>query len=212
MDGLVDVQDACPMIPGPPPSGCPPTDTDGDGYMDPVDRCPSEPGPAPDGCPILDSDRDGFLDPVDKCPLEPENVNEYMDDDGCPDTKPSKVKVANKQIVISEQIQFETGKAIIRPVSYPILDDVVQVMRDYPQISIRIEGHTDSDGSDDANQKLSKARADAVFEYMLEKGIEARRMETAGFGETRPIDTNRTPEGKQKNRRVEFHITKGLDE
>ena len=212
MDGLVDVQDACPMIPGPAPSGCPPTDTDGDGFMDPVDRCPSEPGPPPDGCPILDSDRDGFLDPVDKCPLEPENVNEYMDDDGCPDVKPSKVKVANKQIVISEQIQFETGKAIIRPVSYPILDDVVQVMRDYPQISIRIEGHTDSDGAEEANQKLSTARAQAVNEYMLEKGISGNRMETAGFGESRPIDTNRTPEGKQKNRRVEFHITKGLDE
>ncbi|MCB9744625.1 MAG: OmpA family protein [Alphaproteobacteria bacterium] len=211
-DGFMDDVDRCPTVPGVAPDGCPPQDSDGDGFVDPVDACPMEPGVAPDGCPIRDADGDGLLDNVDQCPQQPETFNEYLDQDGCPDTKPQKVKIANKQIVIEEQIQFETGKAIIRPESYGILDSVVQVMKDYPQIEVRIEGHTDSDGSEEMNQKLSKARADAVFEYLLEKGIQGKRLETVGYGETKPIDTNRTPEGKKNNRRVEFHITKGLDE
>ncbi|MCB9764693.1 MAG: OmpA family protein [Alphaproteobacteria bacterium] len=210
-DGFLDPQDNCPDVPGT-ENGCPPSDSDGDGFMDPVDACPSEPGVAPDGCPIRDADGDGLLDNVDQCPNEPENFNEYLDQDGCPDVKPQKVKIANRQIVIEEQIQFQTGKAIIRPESYGILDSVIQVLNDYPQIEVRIEGHTDSDGSDESNMRLSKDRADAVFEYLIAHGVDARRLETVGFGETKPIDTNKTAEGKQKNRRVEFHITKGLDE
>ena len=144
--------------------------------------------------------------------MDAENINDYMDQDGCPDTKPQKVTIKYKQIVIEEQIQFETGKAIIQPVSFPILDAVVQVMNDYPQLEVRIEGHTDNVGGDSTNLALSKDRADAVFEYLLAAGIDGRRLSTEGYGETRPIDTNKTPQGRQKNRRVEFHITKGLDD
>ncbi|MED5370819.1 MAG: OmpA family protein [Myxococcota bacterium] len=207
-DGLPDEQDQCPGAAGPRPTGCP--DADMDGVFDPQDQCPTTPGLKPHGCP--DTDGDGIVDQVDKCPAQPENFNQYLDTDGCPDAPPQKVKITGRQIVIEEKIQFETGKAIIRPASYEILDSVVQVMQDYPQITVRIEGHTDSDGSEAANQRLSKDRADAVFEYMVAHGIEASRLHTEGYGETRPIDTNRTPDGKANNRRVEFHIESGLDD
>lgn len=209
-DGLLDDVDQCPYEAGPAPEGCPVKDFDGDGVLDTADMCPGEAGPAPTGCP--DRDGDGIVDKQDRCPMDAENINDYMDQDGCPDTKPQKVTIKHKQIVIEEQIQFETGKAIIQPVSFPILDSVVQVMNDYPQLEVRIEGHTDNVGGDSTNLALSKDRADAVFEYLLAAGIDGRRLSTEGYGETRPIDTNKTPQGRQKNRRVEFHITKGLDD
>jgi len=209
-DGLLDDADLCPYEAGVLPDGCPIKDFDGDGILDVNDMCPGEVGPLPTGCP--DRDNDGIVDKHDRCPMDAENFNEYMDRDGCPDTKPQRVTIKYRQIVIDEQIQFETSKAIIRPVSYPILDDVIQVMNDYPQIHVRIEGHTDNVGTDNSNLTLSKDRADAVFEYMIADGVNASRLETVGHGETRPIDTNKTPQGRQKNRRVEFHITKGLDE
>ena len=209
-DGFLDDADVCPYEAGVAPDGCPTKDFDGDGILDGADMCPGDAGPAPTGCP--DRDGDGIVDKQDRCPMDAENFNEYMDADGCPDVKPQKVTIKHKQIVIEEQIQFQTGKAIIEPVSFNILDDVVQVMTDYPQLEVRIEGHTDNVGSDATNLKLSKDRADAVFEYLIAQGIDGRRLQTEGFGETRPIDTNKTPQGRQKNRRVEFHITKGLDE
>ena len=206
-DGIPDESDQCPGMAGPAPSGCP--DADGDSVYDMADQCPQIKGPAPTGCP--DSDGDGVADPADRCPTQAETVNEYMDQDGCPDTRPQLVKIANRQIVIEEKIQFETGRAVIKPESYKILDSVITVMSDYPQLMVRIEGHTDSDGSDASNLSLSKERADSVFEYLIANGVEAQRLETKGYGETRPIDTNRTAAGKANNRRVEFHITKGLD-
>ncbi len=209
-DGLLDDADLCPYEAGVAPDGCPIKDFDGDGILDVSDMCPGEAGPGPTGCP--DRDGDGLVDKQDRCPMDAENFNEYMDGDGCPDVKPQRVTIKYRQIVIDEQIQFETGKAIIRPVSYPVLDDVIQVMNDYPQINVRIEGHTDNVGTDETNLTLSKDRADAVFEYMIADGVDATRLETVGHGETRPIDTNKTPQGRQKNRRVEFHITKGLEE
>jgi large repetitive protein len=215
-DGILDAMDACPTASEDldrfqDEDGCPDTDNDADGVLDPVDRCPDQAEDRDgdrdtDGCPDLDADNDGIPDDADKCPTVPENVNGYLDEDGCPDDKPQRIEITKEQIVIKEQIQFETGKARIRPVSYPILDDVVQVLRDYPRIQVRIEGHTDNVGDDVMNVRLSKSRADAVFEYIIGKGIDARRLVTEGYGETRPIDSNLTTEGKQRNRRVEFHI------
>jgi len=215
-DGIVDGMDACPMgaedfdqfSDG---DGCPDPDNDNDGVPDTADRCPTQAEDLDndrdaDGCPDVDGDGDGVPDDSDACPGAAETVNQYLDEDGCPDQKPSRIEVTKQQIVIKEQIQFETGKATIRAVSYPVLDDVVQALKDYPQIRVRIEGHTDNVGNDATNLELSKKRADAVFEYIIAKGVEARRLITEGFGETRPIDTNNTPEGKQRNRRVEFHI------
>ena len=96
--------------------------------------------------------------------------------------------------------------SVIKPESYGILDAVVQVMKDYPQIEVRIEGHTDSDGGDDYNLKLSKARAESVFDYLVSHGISGSRLIYEGYGESRPLAENRTAEGRALNRRVEILI------
>jgi OOP family OmpA-OmpF porin len=221
-DGIVDGSDACPDQPEDLDSfqdldGCPDDDNDGDGIADAVDACPNvaedkDGDRDEDGCPEEPADRDldGIVDAVDKCPDEPESKNEYLDDDGCPDVRPSMVRITQDQIEIKEKIQFEVNKSRILPVSYGILDQVAQVMRDYPNITIRIEGHTDSDGSDAYNMKLSQSRAAAVLDYLVSQGLDAKRMGSVGLGETQPIDTNRTSDGKANNRRVEFHITSGM--
>ena len=235
-DGFIDAQDQCPSEPGIPPNGCPKYDRDRDGFSDATDRCPNEAGVAPDGCPVYDRDRDGIADAQDQCPAEPggpptgcpvydrdrdgiadasdrcpdqpETRDGYQDEDGCPDAKPQRVEVTSDQIVIHQRINFLTGKAKILPDSFPVLDDVAVAMKDYPQIRIEIGGHTDNVGDDAKNQRLSKDRADAVWEYLLAKGIAANRMTTMGYGETRPIDTNMTESGRLNNRRVEFLIQK----
>lgn len=124
-----------------------------------------------------------------------------------PPPKPKKAKVVGKKIEITEKVMFETGKAEIRAISNDLLNDVATVMQQNPSIEkIRIEGHTDSDGSDDYNKNLSQDRADAVMAYLVEAGVEDSRMEAVGFGEEKPIDTNDTAAGKEMNRRVEFNI------
>jgi outer membrane protein OmpA-like peptidoglycan-associated protein len=194
--------------------GCPDPDNDGDGLLDVNDSCPLDPEDMngyqdQDGCPEGKNDRDldGIPDARDKCPDEPENINEYLDDDGCPDIKPENVRVTADRIEILEKVLFQTGRAVILPTSYGILDSVAQVLRDYPSIKVRIEGHTDNQGSDSLNKKLSDQRAKSVEKYLVDKGIATSRMTTEGVGEERPIDTNRTTEGRAANRRVEFHIT-----
>ena len=221
-DGLVDASDACPDSPEDLDAfmdldGCPEADNDGDGIDDASDACPDVPEDLDgdrdeDGCPeeAADRDLDGIVDASDKCPDEPESKNEYLDDDGCPDVRPAMVRITQDQIEIKEKIQFEVAKSRILPVSYGILNQVAQVMRDYPNIAIRIEGHTDSDGSDAYNLKLSQQRAAAVLDYLVSQGLDAKRMGSVGLGETQPIDTNRTSDGRATNRRVEFHITSGM--
>ena len=219
-DGIIDTSDKCPMekedfdnwFDG---DGCPEPDNDNDGLLDGVDKCPNDPEDFNgiedgDGCPESDTDKDGYKDTVDKCPLEPENFNQYLDEDGCPDNKPENVKITNDKIEISQKVFFEVNKTIIKPVSYGILNEVAQVLKDYPNVTIRIEGHTDSDGSDAANMVLSQGRSEAVMSYMIQQGVDAKRLTAQGFGETRPIDTNRTSAGKANNRRVEFMITGGM--
>ncbi len=218
-DGIPDVEDKCPDEPETvnewqDEDGCPDEipDTDGDGLKDNVDQCPNDPEDFDgfkdeDGCPDPDNDRDGILDVDDKCPNEPEIINGVEDDDGCPDKGEVKVKVEAEKIEIYEKIYFELDKAIIRPISFSILDQVVRVIVRNPQIKkIRIEGHTDSQGTDAYNLDLSKRRAASVMEYLTTAGVDPSRLESEGYGESKPIDTNDTREGRANNRRVEFTI------
>jgi outer membrane protein OmpA-like peptidoglycan-associated protein len=125
-----------------------------------------------------------------------------------PPPKPKRVEVTADQIVITEKIQFDTNKSTIKPESHGLLDEIVGVFKDNPQLrKVSIEGHTDSDGADPYNMKLSDGRAKAVLQYLVEHGIDAGRLTAKGFGESKPIASNDTPEGKEKNRRVEFLIT-----
>ncbi len=206
-DGIPDADDACPDVPGVPElNGCPkPLDTDGDGLTDDIDQCPNDPGPAAlHGCP--DSDGDGIIDLEDQCPHEPGPADSPQGK-GCP-RKFTLVTInrEKQQIELKDKIYFESAKWKIIPKSFKVLDQVAQLLKDYPTMRLSIEGHTDSDGSDEFNQKLSENRAHAVKEYLGIQGIGLDRLQAIGFGESKPIASNRTARGKETNRRVEFGI------
>ncbi len=202
-DGFADDQDRCPTEAGVAPDGCPDLDPDKDGVPLPEDKCPEQAGVAPDGCPDLDADKDGIPLPQDKCPEEPETVNNYQDEDGCPDTVPEKVKKFTGAV---EGIQFATGKATITPRSFATLDQAVAVLKEYGELRVLITGHTDNVGDHDANVKLSEARATAVRDYFIKKGIAAERIDVKGMGPDQPVAGNDTPAGQAKNRRIEFKM------
>ncbi len=207
-DGIVDSRDACVLEP-----------EDKDGYLD------------DDGCPELDNDADGVLDATDKCPNEPEDPDGYMDQDGCPDPDndgdnvldeadhcpntpgspggerpgcPGLVLVTAKEIRITQQIQFDFNKATIKPVSYPILDAVRDVLKDNPKITVEVQGHTDNVGKAAYNLKLSQQRADSVKAYLSSHGIEGSRLVSKGYGMKQPLVPNDTEANRTLNRRVQF--------
>ncbi len=222
-DKILDLEDACPMDPEvmngyKDADGCPDEvpDTDGDGLKDPDDQCPTDPEDKDgfedeDGCPDLDNDKDTILDVVDGCPLQPETMNGYEDTDGCPDEKPAGpvlVRITEEKIEILEKVFFQTNRATIKPVSFAVLNQVGDVLKRHPYIKkVRVEGHTDSQGKDRYNLKLSQSRAESVRKYLIAQGVEPERLEAVGYGETRPIEDNRTADGRANNRRVEFTIT-----
>ncbi len=201
-DGVLDVDDACPIRAGLPElQGCP--DRDEDGLADRDDACPDEPGPASaQGCPDRDGDR--VPDKRDDCPDEPADPRiDPERSNGCP----SLAFVSHDKIVILEKVYFDTDKDTIKPVSFPVLDEVVKVLEEYPDITkIKVAGHTDSQGPDDYNLDLSDRRAAAVVKYLTDKGIDPSRLTSQGYGESAPIETNDTAEGRARNRRVEFEI------
>lgn len=212
-DGVLDVDDKCPNTAGlAEAEGCQPGDRDGDGIDDLTDSCPDEPEDKDgfedeDGCADNDNDRDGVLDPDDKCPTEKEVINGFEDEDGCPDEGETKVQVTRDRIVILDKVYFDTSKAVIKERSFDVLQQVASVMKANPQIKkLSIEGHTDSRGDDDDNMQLSQRRAEAVREFLINKGIAADRLVAKGFGETKPVATNDTKDGRAQNRRVEFLI------
>lgn len=216
-DGYPDDIDECPDIKEdgkqPNPSdGCPAAaDADGDGIPDSKDKCPNDPEDFDgvqdkDGCPEDDADKDGVLDLTDKCPLEPGPPNKDLEKNGCP----TLTKVSSDGTVsLLQPIQFQTGLATILPVSFPILDEVVTLMKARSEMKIAVEGHTDSMGARDYNVKLSDQRAGAVRRYLEGKGIASSRVTSKGFGPDRPVASNDTEEGRAKNRRVDFVIEGG---
>jgi len=192
--------------------GCPEPDNDEDTLPDEADVCPDDPEDMDgfqddDGCPDPDNDMDGVLDQSDQCPDEPETLNGTADEDGCPDRGPTLVVVTATQIEIKQQINFETDSdRIVGQRSFDILNVVAGVLRANPHIRIEIQGHTDNRGSHDHNMDLSQRRAESVRRYLIQQGIAADRMQARGYGPDVPIEDNRTARGRQKNRRVEFHI------
>lgn len=216
-DGMGDDKDKCPNQAEDfdgfeDEDGCPELDNDLDGILDTLDKCPSDPEDKDgfeddDGCPDTDNDKDGILDANDKCPNEPEVINSVEDDDGCPDEGTQLVFVKEDRLVILFPVHFEYNKATIRADSETLLNQVGRTLITNPYIKrIRIEGHTDSDGNDAFNLKLSQARAESVRDWLVRQGVEASRLDAEGFGETRPIASNKTAQGREKNRRVDFII------
>jgi outer membrane protein OmpA-like peptidoglycan-associated protein len=214
-DGIIDSEDACPDVPGvktddPKTNGCPP-DRDHDGILDADDACPDVPGvktddPKTNGCPPdPDRDKDGIPNDQDACPDTPGPHNDDPKKNGCP-----QAAVVGKQIVILDQVKFATGSAKILPSSDGILNAVLTVLTSHPEIThVSVEGHTDNVGAAAMNKSLSGRRAASVVDWLVKHGIDKARLSSVGFGMERPIDSNDTPEGRQNNRRVEFHIEDG---
>jgi outer membrane protein OmpA-like peptidoglycan-associated protein len=200
-DGIADKDDACPDVAGVKSlNGCP--DADGDGITDKKDGCPEVKGPKENnGCPWPDRDNDKVLDKDDKCP----DVAGTVANKGCPEVSEEAIKRLNDY---AKTILFDTNKATFQQRTYPVLEAITAILKEYPSANFAIEGHTDSDGKDAANQTLSENRAAAVKNYLIEKGIAASRLTSAGFGESKPIDVNTTKAGKANNRRVEVKLVR----
>ncbi len=210
-DSIIDELDACPDVPGvasenAKQNGCPP-DKDLDGIIDAEDACVDIPGiktqdPATNGCPG-DRDGDTIRDDRDACPEEKGKADPDPKKNGCPVA----VRVTETEIIILQQVQFDTARATIRKVSDPLLDEVAAVLKEHPEIlKIEVQGHTDNKGGEKYNDKLSQNRSDSVMKALIKRGIEAGRLIAKGYGQHVPIATNDTDAGRQLNRRVQFKI------
>jgi outer membrane protein OmpA-like peptidoglycan-associated protein len=196
-DRVPDERDACPSVRGSPSedplmNGCPelPTDTDGDAIPDTLDACPRTPGPA--------------------------NVERRLH--GCPPPKPAeapppppppKVEVQTDSLVLAQQIQFETGTAVLRAESDPILTELVRLLAVRPDIElVEVQGHTDETGTAELNRRLSDERARAVVAWLVAHGVASERLVAKGYGKEQPIADNTTEAGRAQNRRVVFRIVR----
>ncbi len=212
-DGLADLRDRCPKVAEDmdrfqDDDGCPDTDNDEDGTPDAYDRCPNETEDHDgfeddDGCPDPDNDGDRVGDKEDKCPNQPG----LSIDGGCPSTKTyHRLAISHDRIETHQAVGFATGKAAIAKRSFALLGEVADVLKTHPTMRIRVEGHTDSRGTPAENLRLSRARADAVRAFLINRGVAPSRVVAEGFGSEQPIETNKTTAGREKNQRIEFVI------
>lgn len=218
-DGIKDSEDNCPDVAGVAAhGGCP--DTDGDGVKDSEDQCPNKAGTL-NGCP--DSDGDGVKDEDDACPNVAGTLNGCPDADGdgvkdsedqcpqtaglvanngCPEVKEEVKKVLDLAV---KSIQFNSGSDVLKQSSYASLNQVAQLMEEN-DFNLTLSGYTDNTGRADSNLELSKRRANAVKQYLVDKGIDASRLTADGYGIANPIADNNTRAGRAQNRRVELEI------
>ena len=208
-DGVVDGIDRCPDTPARvkvDAKGCP-IDSDNDGVYDGIDRCPNTPAGAKvdsQGCPS-DADNDGVSDGIDRCPNTPAGAK--VDETGCPaEVK----KFLDTGLISSTDIMFDFNKATLKPESKAALDKIGNILIQAPDLKIEIGGHTDAKGSDKYNLKLSDERAKAVHDYLKKNfsQINPDNLVSKGYGESKPVASNDTDEGRTQNRRVEFKILK----
>lgn len=200
-DGIFDYLDECPTEAGPAENrGCPWPDTDGDGLLDKDDKCPNNAGPVKNqGCPYIDTDGDGVLDKDDECV----NIPGTVENKGCPEIQEEEQEIINTAF---DNLEFESAKAVIKESSFESLENLADLLIKKDTWKLKIAGHTDSQGNDQNNLILSKKRAEAVRDFLVQRGIATERLVVQYFGEEQPIDTNDTPEGRQRNRRVEMTI------
>jgi outer membrane protein OmpA-like peptidoglycan-associated protein len=199
-DSIPDKDDNCPELAGPKQyKGCP--DRDGDGVLDKDDLCIDIPGPVENkGCPWPDEDKDGIYDKDDNCP----GIAGVKENGGCP-----AIKVEEKKIIEQafSNLEFASGKDVIKPTSFPSLDGLAKLLKEHSSDwTLKLSGHTDNQGTPEKNMTLSDKRVKAVKKYLVKKGVNVAKVETEAFGQTKPIADNATEEGRQKNRRVEMKI------
>jgi outer membrane protein OmpA-like peptidoglycan-associated protein len=210
-DGVLDGIDQCPDTPAGVPvdaRGCP-KDSDGDGVTDDKDQCPDTPaGTAVDerGCP-KDADGDGVSDDKDLCPNTPAGAR--VDKDGCPiEVTEKETEMLDKGVITVHNINFDTNKSDILPGDEAVLNEIGKILIQWPQLKVEVGGHTDSRGTVKANQTLSEARANAVRDWLTSHypQLTADNLTAVGYGENKPIATNKTKAGMAQNRRVEFKV------
>ncbi len=192
-DGVADDLDKCPNTPAGvkvDSNGCP-LDSDNDGVADYLDKCPDTPAGAKvdsNGCP-LDSDRDGVPDYLDKCPDTPGGAQ--VDKNGCVES-------------ITLKVHFDAAKSIVKKEYLGEIEKLANYLKQYPDVKMEIEGHTDNLGNAQKNQVLSQERADAIKNILVEQyHIDSARLSAKGYGSARPLASNKTKEGREQNRRVE---------
>jgi len=197
-DGVTDDKDKCPDTPANVKvdvKGCP-LDSDRDGVADYLDKCPGTPAGAPvnsDGC-VKDSDGDGIADYLDKCPGTANGVK--VDNKGCK---------LNTRIEL-KGVTFANASAKLTAESSAILDEMVSILKRYPNQKVEVAGHTDSSGSRSYNVGLSQQRAESVRSYLIEKGISSGNLTAHGYGPDKPVADNNTSAGRASNRRVELRL------
>ena len=210
-DGVCDGVDQCPDTPKGAKvdaKGCT-SDSDGDGVLDGLDQCANTPkGCTVDslGCP-KDSDGDGVCDGLDKCPDTSADLK--VDANGCPiELVEKETELLDTGMIRLHDVNFATNKAVLTPDSFESLDIVGQVLLKWPELRIEVGGHTDARGTDQANQKLSDARANAVLDYLKGKypGLKPEQYTAKGYGESKPLVPNTSELNWAKNRRVEFVV------
>ncbi len=212
-DGLVDLEDECPDAPEDldgylDRDGCPDEDNDEDGLLDVMDQCPNHPEDLDgfkdsDGCADQDNDADGLSDFRDECPNVAETYNGFDDIDGCPDDLPEEVE---RFTGVIHGVNFHIDSDEITVGSYRLLDEAAEVLNRWDHLRIEVQGHTDSDGTNDHNLDLSQRRANSVRAYLARRGVDMDRLMAVGYGEEQPLVDNATDNSKAVNRRVEFHI------
>ena len=201
-DGIADKDDACPDVAGLAAlKGCP--DSDGDGITDKSDKCPSAKGPKENaGCPWPDTDGDSVLDKDDKCPT----VKGTVANNGCPEVASEELDNLKIQ---AKSVYFNSGTTTFKlDLGRTSLDVIAELIKGSPNTKFIVEGHTDSDGSDAYNQKLSEERANVVKQALIQRGVNGDNLEAIGFGETAPVASNKTAKGKAENRRTEVKLKK----
>lgn len=198
-DGIPDYLDECPDVPGKAEfNGCPFADRDKDGIPDNEDECPDQPGPASTkGCP--DSDGDGIPDKDDLCPTIPGVPENH----GCPAIEKKEKEILDRAF---SNLEFESGKSIIKSSSYPSLNELASLMIQKPEWKVQLSGHTDNTGNAEKNMDLSNNRTQAVKDYLIKQGVLEYKIKTEWFGQEKPVADNKTAAGRQKNRRVEMKI------
>ena len=210
-DGIPDLEDNCPLAAEDydgfaDSDGCPDPDNDLDGILDINDDCPDEAEDKDgflddDGCPDLDNDGDGILDVDDECPNKPETFNGFEDQDGCPD----QIDVVSiERITLSAKDIFYSNTATIKPEGISKLNEALEVINHAPNSLWRIEGHMDSQGSEQFIRKISYERAAVVLEFFTSHGLSSDRFSVYGMSDDFPIANNMNEEGREKNRRIEI--------
>lgn len=180
------------------------SDSDKDGILDDVDLCKDQPEDFDgfedeDGCPDLDNDKDGILDVDDKCPDLPETINNYQDEDGCPDVDPNEEIL---EILLPGDDTFLSNSSTFNSKIYSELNKVIEILNRDPGSIWRIEGHMDNQGDVLEIKKLSNKRSRAIYEYLINNGIEFSRLKVYGLADKFPVAKNDTPEGRKINRRI----------